>query len=358
MRQTTPALNQYALPDIVPMEKDLLQVWDMPADTLDRLLVTLAVRLHAFALCEIKRGWRLRFAPMEGITIHYVLNGRGTLRVGDNPLLPFEPQTIMIVPAQIQQTLGDHRESGKEASAEEHCTVVDDGLVTFTAGDGSRDTLVICGTISATYGGALGLFDQLHGPLAEDLSGERQVRYAFEALSAEVAKPTVGTQALAESLMKQCLILLLRRHLFRKSIGSPVFAALQDRRLARAIIEILERPAAKHTVDSLAASAGMSRSTFAERFAEAFGQAPIEFVQRVRLRLGAQLLSTTDLPIKVIASSVGYSSRSYFSRAFRAAYGADPTAFRAFGGYAEQEPTPVDSTAPAIKGIKDIDDQS
>src|SRR4051812_26371600 len=146
----------------LPMEKEPLQGWQMPADTLDRLLVTLAVRLHAFAVCEIKRGWRLKFAPMEGITIHYVLNGRGTLQASGKAIHSFAPHTIMIVPARIAQSLGDHRDTAREAASDEHCTIIDDGLVTFTAGDGTRDILVVCGTISATYGGALGLFDHLH----------------------------------------------------------------------------------------------------------------------------------------------------------------------------------------------------
>jgi AraC-like DNA-binding protein len=336
----------------------ILQALSMPEDTLDRLLVTLAVRLHAFAVCEIKHGWRLVFAPMEGITVHYVLHGHGTLRVGDKQERPFGPQAIMIAPARTRQSLGDPRESAREALGEDTCRVIDDGLVTFTAGDGSRDVLVVCGTISATYGGAFGLFDHLREPIVEDLAKDNLVRHAFEVLRAEIAKPSIGTQALAEALMKQCLILLLRRHLMGKNVASPVFAALQDQRLARAIIEILERPASKHTVESLAAVAGMSRSNFAERFATAFDEAPIEFVQRVRLRLAAQLLSTTDLPIKVIAGSVGYSSRSYFSRAFRAAYGADPSAFRAVGGYAEQEPTPIEGEGVAARGIRNADERT
>ncbi len=52
-------------------------------------------------------------------------------------------------------------------------------------------------------------------------------------------------------------------------------------------------------------------------------------MQRVRLRLGADLLQTTGLPINLIASVVGYASRSYFTRAFRAAYATDPKSFRA-----------------------------
>ena len=43
----------------------------MPAaDILDRLLVTLAVRLHAFSVCQIQEGWRLSFDAFDSITIH------------------------------------------------------------------------------------------------------------------------------------------------------------------------------------------------------------------------------------------------------------------------------------------------
>ena len=66
----------------------------------------------------------------------------------------------------------------------------------------------------------------------------------------------------------------------------------------------------------------------AEHFSLAFQQGPIDFVQKARLSIAARLLTTTDLPIKVIATSIGYVSRSYFSRAFRATYGADPSRFR------------------------------
>jgi hypothetical protein len=55
----------------------------MPAaDILDRLLVTLAVRLHAFSVCQIQEGWRLSFDAFDAITIHYVLAGAGSVRAG------------------------------------------------------------------------------------------------------------------------------------------------------------------------------------------------------------------------------------------------------------------------------------
>ncbi len=308
----------------------------MATDTLDRLLTTLAVRIHAFAVCEIKAGWRLVFDPMEAVTIHYVLTGTGTIRVAGGMDATYGPFSIILVPARVSQSLGELGTVEGEVSAADNCDLLADGLVKFTAGDGSRDTIVVCATISASYGGALGLFDHLRGPVIEDLSQSEAMRSLFTVMLGEIATPGIGTQALTEALMKQCLILLLRHHLVRLSVRSPLFTVLEDHRLARAVTGVLEQPSASHTVDSLASLAGMSRSAFAERFAQAFEQTPIEFVQRVRLRLGAHLLQATDLPVKMIAASVGYASRSYFTRAFRTAYAVDPRAFRARAARSEQ----------------------
>jgi AraC-like DNA-binding protein len=236
--------------------------------------------------------------------------------------------------------------------------MVADGLLKFTAGEGTPSTRVLCGMILATYGGTVGLFDNLSMPVVEHAGDVEPLRHAFQDMIAELANPGVGTRALTEALMKQSLILLLRQHLVHHSVDSPFFAALQDRRLARAVAAILERPAGSHSVDGLAELAGMSRSAFTERFLQVFGQSPIDFLHKVRLRLAAHLLTTTDLPVQVVAKSIGYSSRSYFSRAFRAFYGQDPAGFRAFGASPQDEPwadrPPTDpggrelSAAPAV----------
>jgi len=229
----------------------------MPTDILDRLLITLAVRLHAFAYCEIESGWRLTFRARNAVTIHYVLAGAGILQSEDGASLPFQPNSIVIVPARVSQTLGEARATKGVSAGEDNATLVGDGLIRFTAGDGSRDILIICGTITVTYGGALGLFDHLREPLVENLSSSNILRQNFELLVEELARPTIGTQVLTESLMKQCLVLVLRTHLTRSGVISPFFAALQNQQLAHAITAVMERPAASHSVESLAAVAGM-----------------------------------------------------------------------------------------------------
>ncbi len=314
----------------------------MQADLLDRLLVTLAVRLHAFSVCQIQRGWRLAFSPFEAITIHYVLRGSGGLRVGQGPWLPFAQHSVIIVPARLSHAMGEAMIGAGEAQAADQCGLHGDGLIAFCAGDGTPDTLLVCGQISANYGGALGLFELFQAPIIETFLTEDVLHRSFELMLAEVAQPGLGSQAMTEVLMKQCLIILLRQHLVGVAAGtSPLLKALQEPRLARAVLAILEQPGASYTVESLASLAGMSRTSFAERFSQIFDQTPMDFVQRVRLRIAARLLESTDLPVKLIAGSVGYASRSSFSRAFEAIYDVAPTDFRRLGGQNEAEPQRV-----------------
>ncbi len=324
----------------------------MATDTLDRLLTALAVRLHAFSVCEIQQGWGLAFSSFEAITVHYVLKGSGALRVSNGPWLPFAAQSILVIPACQSHVVGDAGPTGRMVYADDHCSLLADGLVTFTAGDGSRDTLLLCGAISASYGGALGLFDLLREPMIDSFSEGGVVRPVFELMLAEVANPGLGTQAMTEALMKQCLIALLRQHLTRDDASSPVFSALHHPRLARAVLAVIENPAASHTVESLASLAGMSRASFAGHFSQAFQQGPIDFVQKVRLRIAARLLTTTDLPLKVIAQSTGYAGPTSFSRAFRGTYGTDPMTYRSLGHHDEREPRRLDGPAAAQPAIR------
>ena len=324
----------------------------MQADLLDRLLVTLSVRLRAFSICSIQRGWRLNFDPFDAVTIHYVLRGTGSLRVEDGQWLPFTPHSILVVPVRRSHAMGEAGDALGVARGEDHCALHGDGLVTFRAGDGTPDTLFVCGQISASYEGALGLFELFQAPMVESFPSHSALHACFDAMMAEVATPSLGTQAMTELLMKQCLIVLLRRQLSCHDAESPMLRALQEPRLARAVVAVLENPGASYSVESLASLAHMSRTAFAERFSHVFGQGPMDFVQRVRLRIAARLLTATDLPVKVIAASVGYASRSAFSRSFEATYGAAPSDYRSFGGHDEAEPERIEDPAvrPAARG--------
>ena len=56
-----------------------------------------------------------------------------------------------------------------------------------------------------------------------------------------------------------------------------------------------------------------------------------EYAKRKRLLASAELLKTTDLPVKVIAAESGYRSLPHFSRRFKQQFQLSPTEFRRSG---------------------------
>jgi AraC-like DNA-binding protein len=302
---------------------------DVELSSLDRLLATLDVQLHGFAVCDVQTGSRLVFDAMNVVVIHYVLAGEGLLEVDGAAAARIAAGSILVVPANRAQALVAGEAASTDVPAADNCAAVVDGLLKFDAAGGEPGQLrTICATLTATYGGSFGLFDNLVRPIVDDATEIPAVRAAFQTLADERAAPDLGTHALTGAVMKQCLVLLVRRHLQRGSSSSPFFAALADARLAKAVSLVLQRPAARLTLADLAAEAGMSRTAFAKAFNDAFDQTPMDFVQKARLHRAAQLLAATELPVKVVAASLGFASRSHFSRAFSRAYGADPSTYR------------------------------
>ena len=314
----------------------------MSMSTLQLLLSTMSVQVHAFAFCEIQNGWRLaKQGATDALIVHYVLAGAGTIQVGDHPPTSFGPNSIVIPPRGLPHTIG-FSDAARTVISGDALSFVPRGVHRITAGDGSQDILLACGAITARYAGALGLFDHLQAVVVEDLSTSTHLRHAFAFMVEELAHSGLGSSEVTGALMKQCLIVFLRLHLTKQGAGSPIFRALRDPRLAGAVAAIVDAPAAPHTVESLAAICGMSRTVFAERFSAIFGEGPIAFLHRARLRLAAHMLTLSPMPVKVIADSVGYASRSYFSHAFKAAYGIDPTAYRNRRAQRDREAEPLD----------------
>jgi len=296
---------------------------------LDRLLIALGVAVEAFAICEVARGLRLIYTPVNAIEIHYVLAGTMHLMVAGAKPVICGPGSVVIVPPGIAHSVAADHDPQRDVIADEHCSMTRDGLLLYDAADGNAgDLRIVCGVIMASFSGSFGLLDYVAEPIAEDLSGVEIVRQAFAMMLAEIVSPGLGSRALTGALMKVCLVKVLRSYFEGSGTRSMLLGHLRDPRLSNAVIAVLDKPAATHSVASLASVAGMSRSAFAREFTGAFAMTPMEFVAKTRLHHAAELLRSTTVSVKVIASSIGFASRSHFSRAFRDAYGTDPRNFR------------------------------
>ncbi len=304
------------------------------------LIRALDVRLTAFSVCEIGSGWRLKGGSMQSTVVHFVLKGNGFFEQTGSRI-PLGPKTILVVPPGTPESITAGGEVNREAAAAENCRPLSEGLLSFIAHDGCAELVLGCATISASFGRGQPLFEHLKQPVALSVDGNRLSSMAFECLLEEITSPRLATTAVMEALMKQIFVLLLRDHFHELGANSPFFAPLADARLVRAVSAVIAHPDRPHSLDSLAAIAGMSRSNFAKRFSETYRRTPGDLLQEVRLRAAARMLGTCELPVKTVAARVGYASRSHFSRAFKGAYGVDPTAFRAQLDQ-ERRPAPID----------------
>ena len=301
----------------------------MAALILDTLFNALSVDIEAFAICEVAEDVRLIFPAVDATEVHHVLEGTLFLSIDDGDPIEASAGSMLVVPPGHLQYLAASRTTATSRHSHEVCVPVRDGIVVLDATEGRPSALrLACGTVLENGDGSLGPLDGLSRHISENLADVPIVAAAFHAMLKEAAEPSEGTMALTSSLMKACLVVLLRRHLRSSQEAALLPAIFRDTRLSRAIADILDRPAADHSVAAMAKIAGMSRSAFSRYFKMTTELTPMEFVTRVRLEQARRLLLSTAHAVEAIATSVGFSSRSHFSRAFRAQYGTDPSNFR------------------------------
>ena len=84
----------------------------------------------------------------------------------------------------------------------------------------------------------------------------------------------------------------------------------------------------KITIEALAKDAGMSVSSFENKFKRAFGKSVYAYLIEVRMREATRLLVETNYSVTEIAQRCGYSNMFYFCIAFKKRTRLTPTQFR------------------------------
>jgi transcriptional regulator GlxA family with amidase domain len=110
-------------------------------------------------------------------------------------------------------------------------------------------------------------------------------------------------------------------------------AAVPTEREARRFSHLLEWIRTQldqhHTIEGLAARAGMSARTFQRRFVEATGMPVMEWLAAERLARARELLEEGGASLDDIAVSAGFGSLAAMRHHFRRRLGTSPTAYRA-----------------------------
>jgi AraC-like DNA-binding protein len=165
------------------------------------------------------------------------------------------------------------------------------------------------------------------------------LRWSMEQMRQELREPQPGSMLVLQHLAHAMLLQALRLHLAEGLSGGVGWLfALADKQMSAAIGAMHDDPAHHWTLQELAEVAGMSRSSFAQKFKETVGTSPMEYLARWRMLLAGDRLENSGDPVSVIALSLGYESESAFSTAFKRVMGCSP---RQYGrGRTRARPSP------------------
>jgi AraC family transcriptional activator of mtrCDE len=290
---------------------------------LDTLLAALEVEFVLLIECLVSSGWRLSIPGSNSVPgIHYCLSGSGRLLIGDAPPIPFTPHTLAILPGgrpfKIEARTDDADPLLGTLESRQYAVPPGD-VRRYVAGNPPPALVMICGYFRATHGASVDLFANLPAPIVERFTPADQLDHKLQSAMDELLRQEVGSGAMSMALLKQVLITLLRRSLASADRWARQFVGLSDPKIARAFAEMIARPGVTHTVQTLADTAGLSRSSFMSRFTAAFGDSPITVLRQIRMRRARALLAAGTLTTDQVAAAVGYSNRSSFHRAFHKA---------------------------------------
>ncbi|MEJ8839913.1 AraC family transcriptional regulator [Ramlibacter sp. AN1133] len=297
---------------------------------LENLLGTLEVSFVKLTECLVSRGYSLELSGANAPGIHYNLAGVGRAVIGKHDPIPLMPHTLIVVPPNSAWRIeveGSNGFTGLRTVDGKSPTADPDNVRRVVAGD-DPSLLLVCGYFHASYGASTDLFGGLTEPITEQFDATDQVDAKLQAAVAELVAQEVGSKAMSAALLKQVIVLLLRRSLASMNAWVERFSVLSDPLVARAFAAMALRPGDDHSLHSLAHLACLSRSAFVARFTAIVGKAPMQVLRELRLRQAMDQLKASSLPIEHIASSAGYASRSSFIKAFRKCYGMDPSQVR------------------------------
>jgi AraC-like DNA-binding protein len=302
------------------------------AADLDRLLDTLMVGFVRLSECLVGEGYRLELGGLDAPGLHYNLSGTGRLIVGKGEPIELQPHTLVILPANSLFRIEVPSRRDPHATwktVDGRSQAFAQGAVRrYVATDAEPVIMLICGYFHASYGSSTDLFGALTSPLVEQFDEGDQVDETLKAALMELAAQEVGFGAMSAALLKQVVVALLRRSLRSMDLWVERFSLLRDPQIARAFADMVAHPGARHSVQSLARTAFLSRSAFVARFTRVVGQSPMSILRDLRMRQAAEQLRSTTLTVDEITRHTGYASRSSFVRAFREAHGCDPKSYR------------------------------
>lgn len=268
--------------------------------------------------------------PKQVIAYHVVTKGEMLVTLNGEPPHVAKSGDVVFLPSNSWHTLAS--EPGIKPALGDDLVLPpsEGGLATIRFGGGGDETRILCGFIASETGPSA-LFDTLPKTLIIRIAEVATLRWleASIAMAArELSAGRVSSSTVMSQLSELLLVEALRAYLESETHMSGWLAGMADPGIARALARIHSDTFGQQTIEALAAEAGMSRSSFVQRFTALLGTGPGRYALLQRIAEAKALLADTSLSTAQIAFRTGYDAPEAFSRAFKRETGLTPAEWR------------------------------
>jgi len=272
--------------------------------------------------------------PSTGLVIlyHYLTEGRAFVRLADGRREELSAGDILILPHGDAHFLGNGSPERPVDSLKTFAKTLTEKLDLVRFGGGGEITKFVCGfmvcepRLSDVF--LAGLPPMLRVHVANEPSGqwlEQSIRFSV----GEVNGSRAGSGLVLAKLSELLFVETLRRYISLLPADQVGWlAGARDPLIGKVLALMHKEPAHPWTVPLLAKRVGTSRTRLAERFSHFIGESPMAYLAQWRLKLGAEMLQSSDASVGEIAAAVGYGSEAAFNRAFKREFDSPPARFR------------------------------
>ena len=168
------------------------------------------------------------------------------------------------------------------------------------------------------------------------IRGDRTVLELIARILRERGEGREGYRTLCRALVTELLVYLCRTYAVQQMAPKELVKRRRDlERLGPALDYIEQNYSERISVAQLAQLLCLSTDRLGHLFREGVGQAPLQYINEIRLRKAMSLLKTEEHTVTEVAQAVGFFDYNHFGRLFRRRYGCTPNQVRQ--GKEEQE---------------------
>ena len=295
-------------------------------DILSNYLKTFNLSAHVFLHSNFCGSWAVDTSGEKKATFHMIARGAAWLHLWDSDMpIPLRSGDVVVFPNDAIHTISNHETPPPpETPRNQPATPDATGPVTS----------LICGYF---------LFERHHwNPLMNALPEVMVIKSEDSANTAlmddiirniiyETETEGAGSDVIIDKLSEVLFIHVVRTHMQQQQTSNGFVAALADKQISNALASFHATPGKVWSVERLANEAGMSRSTFADKFHKLVNMTPMAYVTCWRMQTAHRLLAENKEPVATVAEQSGYQSEAAFAKVFKKHFGYGPGKVRKGG---------------------------